>query len=149
MSRFALVLTLFSVSICCVVSFAQNQPPKQNPPIKDTRTQQQKDADQKEAKEAAQAVAAVGTTIAGIGLVTFAICAIVYLILDLIPIIIAFSRGHPNAAAITAVTLLTSCTGIGWIVALVWSLTAFEPRARGRYNSRGRGRSDRDDDFDF
>ena len=42
----------------------------------------------------------------------------------LIPYIIARSRKHYNATAIGALNLLLGWTLIGWIVALVWSLTA-------------------------
>jgi len=45
-----------------------------------------------------------------------------------LPTIIAVLRSHPKAAPITVVNLLLGWTCIGYIVALVWSLTAVEPR---------------------
>lgn len=41
-----------------------------------------------------------------------------------IPTEIAVLRGHPNGLAIFVLNLLLGGTGVGWIVALVWSLTA-------------------------
>lgn len=41
-----------------------------------------------------------------------------------LPTFIAFMRGHQNAAAITAVNILLGWTFLGWVAALVWSLTA-------------------------
>lgn len=41
----------------------------------------------------------------------------------LLPVIIAFSRKHKNAVAITATVIFLGWTGIGWIVALIWSFT--------------------------
>jgi len=42
----------------------------------------------------------------------------------LIPSIIGFSRKHQNAAAIFALNLLLGWTFLGWVAALVWSVTA-------------------------
>jgi hypothetical protein len=39
------------------------------------------------------------------------------------PTIIAVQRGHKNALAIGVLNLLLGGTGLGWVVALVWSLT--------------------------
>jgi hypothetical protein len=44
------------------------------------------------------------------------------LLLYLLPAIIAYSRGHPDTVAITALTILLGWSFIGWVVALVWSL---------------------------
>lgn len=46
------------------------------------------------------------------------------LLLFPIPIIIAVARKHPNAVAIIALDILLGWTFLGWVVALVWSLTA-------------------------
>lgn len=40
-----------------------------------------------------------------------------------LPWIVALYRSHKNATPIGLVTLLTRWTGIGWVVALVWSAT--------------------------
>lgn len=41
-----------------------------------------------------------------------------------VPTIIASMRNHTNAVAITALNLLLGWTLLGWVAALVWSLTA-------------------------
>jgi hypothetical protein len=41
-----------------------------------------------------------------------------------LPTVIAFYRGHPNRWPVAVLNLLTGWTGIGWIIALVWSVTA-------------------------
>jgi uncharacterized membrane protein HdeD (DUF308 family) len=43
-----------------------------------------------------------------------------------IPTFIAVKRNHPNSAAIVTINLLLGWICIGWIVALVWSLTAID-----------------------
>ena len=40
-----------------------------------------------------------------------------------LPSIIAKSRGHQNFVAIAALNLLLGLTGVGWVLALIWSLT--------------------------
>lgn len=44
-----------------------------------------------------------------------------------VPSIVAFARHHHNAWPIFAVNLVTGWTGIGWVAALVWSLTNPSP----------------------
>jgi hypothetical protein len=46
----------------------------------------------------------------------------------LLPIIIAAFRSHPNVASIVAVNILLGWTLIGYVVALAWSLSAFNYR---------------------
>lgn len=41
-----------------------------------------------------------------------------------LPGIVAHWRRHPSAGAILALDLLLGWTGLGWIIALVWALTA-------------------------
>ena len=41
-----------------------------------------------------------------------------------LPALIAWQREHHNAAAIAFVTLFLGWTGICWLIAMVWSLTA-------------------------
>lgn len=41
-----------------------------------------------------------------------------------VPTIVASVRNHDNAVAITALNLLLGWTLVGWVAALVWSLTA-------------------------
>lgn len=53
---------------------------------------------------------------------------LVILCLYLVPSIIAWVRGHHNKVAITALNILLGWSVIGWVAALVWSLTAAQPR---------------------
>ncbi len=41
-----------------------------------------------------------------------------------LPTIIAFARNHHNAWAVCALNFFLGWTVIGWIAALIWSLTA-------------------------
>lgn len=41
-----------------------------------------------------------------------------------VPTIVASMRNHENAVAIAALNLLLGWTLVGWVAALVWSLTA-------------------------
>jgi hypothetical protein len=52
-------------------------------------------------------------------LVTMGIVITLYFL----PTLVATSRGHPNRAAIFALNFLLGWTFLGWVVALVWSLT--------------------------
>ena len=50
---------------------------------------------------------------------------IIFLVgLFLAPTFIAVGRNHHNCAAIFALNLCLGWTGLGWIAALIWSLTA-------------------------
>ena len=44
-------------------------------------------------------------------------------LLHFIPTVIAFMRGHQSKWAILVLNVLLGWSGIGWIIALVWSLT--------------------------
>jgi hypothetical protein len=44
----------------------------------------------------------------------------------LLPAFVAGFRNHPNTAAISALNLLLGWTFLGWVAALVWSLTAIQ-----------------------
>jgi ABC-type transport system involved in cytochrome c biogenesis permease component len=46
------------------------------------------------------------------------------LAIGFLPTFIALARHHHNSLAIFALNLLLGWTGIGWIAALIWSLTA-------------------------
>jgi len=48
-----------------------------------------------------------------------------------LPAAFAVLRRHHNAGAIAALNLLLGWTLLGWIAALVWSLTAVQPAAGG------------------
>lgn len=45
-------------------------------------------------------------------------------LLIVIPIFIAFYRKHPNRWVIFVITIVFGATGLGWLIALVWSLSA-------------------------
>ena len=47
-----------------------------------------------------------------------------------LPTIIALARGHHNGFAIFLTNLLLGWTLIGWVIALIWSVTASERRVR-------------------
>lgn len=46
------------------------------------------------------------------------------ILVALIPTIIAFRRKHPHRWLILVLNVLFSATGIGWIIALIWSLNS-------------------------
>lgn len=48
----------------------------------------------------------------------------VFIICYLIPIGVAYSRGHRNTPAISALCILLGWTTIGWVIAFIWSLTS-------------------------
>jgi hypothetical protein len=60
------------------------------------------------------------------GLIIFLLLAVVGFLVYFIPTIIAVIRKHPNIAAIMAVNLLLGWICVGWVVALVWALTAID-----------------------
>lgn len=47
-----------------------------------------------------------------------------------LPTVIALARGHHNGFAIFLTNLLLGWTLIGWVIALIWSVTASERRIR-------------------
>lgn len=48
----------------------------------------------------------------------------IFLAVAFLPSIIAFVRRHHNRYAILVLNILLGWTGVGWVLALVWSLTA-------------------------
>lgn len=46
------------------------------------------------------------------------------LIFYFLPSFVATGRKHPNGAAITVLNLFLGWTLLGWVVALIWSVTA-------------------------
>jgi len=54
------------------------------------------------------------------GVIVFAVIGFFYFL----PSIIALFRGKKNGIAIMALNLFLGCTVVGWVVALVWSLSA-------------------------
>ena len=54
---------------------------------------------------------------------------IISLTVYFLPSLIATERGHHNIAAIFALNLLLGWTILGWIGAVIWSLTSLPPAA--------------------
>lgn len=52
------------------------------------------------------------------------------IIIYLLPALVAGCRGHQNRIAIGALNILLGWTFVGWVIALVWALTALDARAR-------------------
>ncbi|HYM71471.1 MAG TPA: superinfection immunity protein [Stellaceae bacterium] len=57
--------------------------------------------------------------------------AVIFLLLYLLPTIIAAVRGHQSRMAIFAVNLLFGWTVFGWLFAFIWSLTGVYEYYRG------------------
>lgn len=53
------------------------------------------------------------------------------LVLYFVPSMVALAREHHNTGAICALNLLLGVTVVGWVAALVWSLTNPPPVQRG------------------
>ncbi|MCP3870816.1 MAG: superinfection immunity protein, partial [Gammaproteobacteria bacterium] len=53
---------------------------------------------------------------------------VLLVVLYFLPVLIAASRSHHNIWPIAAVNLLLGWTALGWIGAMVWSLTATDTR---------------------
>lgn len=51
------------------------------------------------------------------------ILLVISIVLYLLPAIIASIRAHKNSTAIWVLTVILGWTGLGWVVALVWSFT--------------------------
>ena len=50
-------------------------------------------------------------------------------VLYLLPILLAWARGHDQLTLISLITLLFGWTILGWVVALLWSITKVDPAA--------------------
>ena len=53
---------------------------------------------------------------------------LVSLVVYFVPCFIALVRGHEQQGPIIMICLFTGWTGIGWLVALVWSFSSQRPR---------------------
>jgi hypothetical protein len=51
---------------------------------------------------------------------------LMWVVVYLLPTIIAYSRAHHQRAAICLTNLFLGWSGLGWIVALIWSATAVQ-----------------------
>lgn len=52
-----------------------------------------------------------------------ALIVLVVLVVYMIPGVVAWSRGHRNAAAIITMNVVLGWTFLGWTIALIWSMT--------------------------
>jgi hypothetical protein len=57
------------------------------------------------------------------------VAVIILTVCYFVPTIVAFSRAHHNAGAICALNIFLGWTVVGWVTALVWSLTRPAPIA--------------------
>ena len=51
------------------------------------------------------------------------VASIVGFLLYFLPSFVAFNRGHHNRKAILVLNLFLGWSGLGWIIALIWSFT--------------------------
>lgn len=65
--------------------------------------------------------------LSGVMLFVAAVAIILAAVVYLLPALIASYRGHQDTAAIALLTILLGWSFIGWIIALVWSLSAVRP----------------------
>jgi hypothetical protein len=79
------------------------------------------------------------TEVASVVAVAFVVVASVLIYVG--PTVIAFLRSHQNAAAIMALNILLGWTFLGWVAALIWSLTETRQRP-GSYSGGGLYRPD-------
>lgn len=91
---------------------------------------QRAEAEARERAEAAKDTAKVAT---GLGIGMLILYFVLWVVIGMLPTWIAAFRRHPNLAPILLINLLLSWTCIGWIVALVWSVTAFDRPLNRRY----------------
>ena len=116
-----LLLPLIAIALAVPPSFGQDetQSTKRKPRTPSTAValtpEEQAQTDQK--------LAEVKTTLFGVGVLGFLCLGLGGLLFTLIPAMNAMLRGHNNTLAIAAVALFLGWTGIGWIVALIWSFT--------------------------
>lgn len=65
-----------------------------------------------------------GEAAAGVFLIGGLVCLGVFLLaIYFTPFLLALLRGHPDTLAIFVLNLLLGFTFVGWVLALVWSLT--------------------------
>jgi hypothetical protein len=59
-------------------------------------------------------------------IVVFLIMCLLGLVFYFLPTVIAVLRGHPNVMPIFLVNFLLGWICLGWIIALIWSVTAID-----------------------
>jgi hypothetical protein len=61
-------------------------------------------------------------------IIVIVIAAVVVIVLHFLPTIVAVLRSHHDMLAIFILNVLLGWTGIGWILALIWSFTGVRRR---------------------
>ena len=61
----------------------------------------------------------------------------VLVLLYALPLLVAWRRKHQNAGAIGVLNLLLGWTLVGWVVSLVWALTAVRRPPKGNAEQQG------------
>lgn len=77
---------------------------------------------------------ATGTQSAALGIAAGLCLLAGFVLVYLLPTIIAVSRQHQDALAIAALNILFGWSGLAWIVAFVWSLTEVRSRDHFHYH---------------
>lgn len=54
-------------------------------------------------------------------------------VLYFLPLVIAHRRGHHQRVPIAALNILLGWTFLGWVIALIWSLSAVDPARSDRF----------------
>jgi Superinfection immunity protein len=54
---------------------------------------------------------------------------ILLLVMYFVPWVVAGVRGHPQQNSIMVLNLFLGWTFIGWVIALIWAVSAFEKKA--------------------
>ena len=129
-------LGLLLAFLIASTSFAQTvvDPKPKSKPVDVKRVEPKKSEPKKVDPEFTEDDAAkVAAGFLGFSITFIVVVGIISCCIQLIPVIIAFMRDHPDKIAISALSLLLGCTFIGWVAALVWSLTGIEHRRRRFY----------------
>ena len=93
-------------------------------------------------------VNATVATAGGMSLLCIGVVVLLSLFVTFIPGMIATARGHESQLAIWLVCFLLGWTGIGWIIALIWSFAATGGNTTTIVYERERPRRRRRDDDD-
>ncbi len=143
----ALLFLMFTFNLNAQPPVSPEKPGEKAPKKTDAQEAFDKATPEEKAKVKAdmETVAAAG----GMSLLCVAGVVVLSLIVTFIPGVIATMRGHESQLAIWLVCFLLGWTGIGWIVALIWSFAATGRNSTTVIVERDRPRrSRRDDDED-
>ncbi len=119
----ALVLIITGLHAQTAPPTSPAKPPEKNQSVKPDKPSSYDTATPEEKAKVEADLAAVGAA-GGMSLLCVAFVVIASLFFTFIPGMIASARGHESQLAIWLVCFLLGWTGIGWIVALIWSFAA-------------------------